>query len=122
MPRLKVYPEDSLGVPIQDIWNDIRPIHNMAAERLGYPTQKPEALLEVIVRSSSRPGDLVGDFFCGSGTTLAVAARLGRRWVGCDDNPEAIALARRRLAAILPEEHFTVERSSDCQSVPTSSS
>ncbi len=110
------------GKVMDDVWRIPIIPQNDKRERLGYPTQKPEALLEVIVRSSSRPGDLVGDFFCGSGTTLAVAARLGRRWVGCDDNPEAIALARRRLAAILPEEHFTVERSSDCQSVPTSSS
>ena len=110
------------GKVMDDVWRIPIIPQNDKRERLGYPTQKPEALLEVIVRSSSRPGDLVGDFFCGSGTTLAVAARLGRRWVGCDDNPEAIALARRRLAAILPEEDFTVERSSDCQSVPTSSS
>jgi site-specific DNA-methyltransferase (adenine-specific) len=79
-----------------DYW-DVPAINNMAAERLGYPTQKPEALLELIIASSSRPGDLVLDPCCGSGTTLAVARRLGRRWAGIDSAPAAIAICRRRL-------------------------
>jgi hypothetical protein len=71
-------------------------------ERTGYPTQKPEALLERIIRASSNPGDVVADFFCGSGTTAAVAARLGRQWLACDNTPLAIATTYRRL--LLEEE------------------
>lgn len=81
-----------------DYW-DIPAVNNMANERLGYPTQKPEALLRRIVGSSSRPGDVVLDPFAGSGTALVVAHRLGRRWVGIDASPAAVALARRRLEA-----------------------
>jgi len=69
----------------------------MAKERLGYPTQKPEALLERIIKASSNPGDVVLDPFCGSGTTLAVAQKLGREWIGIDMNPDAIELVRQRL-------------------------
>jgi len=69
-------------------------------ERTGYPTQKPEALLERIVRASSSPGDLVADFFCGSGTTLAVAKRMGRTWLGCDASAEAVEIADRRLKCV----------------------
>ena len=76
-------------------------IENQASKaRTGYPTQKPEALLEKIVLASTNPGDLVGDFCCGSGTTLAVAERLGRRWIGCDEGVEAIELSRSRLATM----------------------
>ncbi|MBI5831298.1 MAG: hypothetical protein HZB16_03190 [Armatimonadetes bacterium] len=81
-----------------DVWA-IPSINNQAHERTGYPTQKPEPLLERIIASCSRPGDLVADLFCGSGTTLAVAGRLGRRWLGCDAGPVAIATCRRRLSA-----------------------
>ncbi len=71
-------------------------------ERTGYPTQKPERLLERIIRASSHPGDLVADFFAGSGTTGVAAARLGRRYLLVDDNPEAVRIARRRLRGISP--------------------
>ncbi len=84
-----------------DYW-DIPAINNMASERLGYPTQKPEALLERIIRSSSRPGDVVLDPFAGSGTTQAVADRLGRRWIGIDISEAAVELARRRLKGANP--------------------
>lgn len=97
MPRLKQYPEDLPGVPLQDVWTDLRPLHNLAAERLGYPTQKPEALLERIIRSSTKPGDVVLDPFCGCGTTIAAAQRLGRQWVGIDITHLAIGLIRHRL-------------------------
>lgn len=97
MPRLKQYPDDSPGVPLQDVWTDIRPIHNLGAERLGYPTQKPEALLERIVQASSNPGDVVLDPFCGCGTTIAVAQRLGRPWLGIDITHLATALIKVRL-------------------------
>lgn len=79
-----------------DHW-DIPSLNNMAKERLGYPTQKPEALLERIITSSSPKGGVVADFFCGSGTTLAVAERTGRHWVGCDLSRDAIEMTRSRL-------------------------
>lgn len=81
-----------------DSW-DIPAINNMAAERLGYPTQKPEALLELVINSSSRPTDLVLDPFCGCGTTLAVAHKLGRPWIGIDVSPTAVELVRKRVKA-----------------------
>jgi DNA modification methylase len=83
---------------VPDHW-DIPSLNNMARERVGYPTQKPEALLERIVESSCPPGGLVADFFCGSGTTLVVAARSGRRAFGCDVSEDAVTLTRARLAA-----------------------
>jgi DNA modification methylase len=78
---------------------DIPSINNMAAERVGYPTQKPIALLELLVGACCPPGGTVLDPCCGSGTALVAAARLGRRWRGCDDNPEAVRIAHARLAA-----------------------
>ena len=80
-------------------WWEIPAINNMAHERTGYPTQKPEALLERIVTSSCPEGGLVADFFCGSGTTLVVAERTGRRWIGCDVSEEAIETTTARLAS-----------------------
>lgn len=97
MPRLKQYPEELPGVPLQDVWTDIPPMHNLAAERLGYPTQKPEALLERIIQASSLPGDVVLDPFCGCGTAIAVAERLKRQWIGIDITHLAVALMRYRL-------------------------
>jgi DNA modification methylase len=97
MPRLKQYPEDLPGVPLQDVFTDIRPMHNLSPERLGYQTQKPEALLERLVGASSKDGDLVLDPFCGCGTTIAVAEKLKRRWIGIDITHLAINLIRRRL-------------------------
>lgn len=82
-----------------DCW-DIPSINNMADERTGYPTQKPEALLERVVRAHSQPGDLVADFFCGSGTTMVAAEKLGRRWIGCDLGRWAINVTRKRLLGI----------------------
>ena len=81
---------------VDDVW-DIPSINNMAKERTGYPTQKPEKLLERIIKASSSEGDVVADFFCGSGTTLVVAQRLNRRWIGIDISPAAIKLAEERL-------------------------
>ncbi|MEM6742390.1 MAG: DNA methyltransferase [Pseudomonadota bacterium] len=96
-PRGKRYLEDAPGVPSQSVWDDLRPIHNMSAERLGYPTQKPVALLERIVSASSNPGDVVLDPFCGCGTTVHAAEKLGRRWIGIDVTHLAIGLIQRRL-------------------------
>jgi DNA modification methylase len=84
---------------IDNIWDDIPGLGVTPGEDLGYPTQKTEALLERIVRMATNPGDLVLDCFMGSGTTLAVAQRLGRRWIGCDNNPGALHTTRRRLQA-----------------------
>ena len=78
-------------------WWEIDMLNSNSGERLGFETQKPEALLERIIKSSSNPGDLVADFFCGSGTTLAVAERFGRRWIGCDLSRWAIQICRKRL-------------------------
>ena len=97
MPRLKQYADELPGVPLQDVWTDIPPIHNLAVERLGYPTQKPVALLERIVAASSNPGDVVLDPFCGCGTTIAAAQKLGRTWLGIDITHLAIALQKYRL-------------------------
>jgi len=97
MPRLKQFPEDLPGVPLQDVIADIRPLHNLAAERLGYPTQKPEALLERMIKVSSNEGDLVLDAYCGCGTTIAVAQRLKRRWIGMDITFQSISLVLKRL-------------------------
>lgn len=89
---------ESPGAPMSDVW-DIGIIAPISHERLGYPTQKPEQLLERIVQAASKPGDLVADFFCGSGTTLAVAQRLGRRWLGCDRGRIAQHVTRKRMLA-----------------------
>ena len=78
-PRRKVYLDKSDGVPLQDIWLDVRDAHNQNSHITGYPTEKPAELLRRIVQSSSNPGDLVLDCFAGSGTTLAVASELGRQ-------------------------------------------
>jgi site-specific DNA-methyltransferase (adenine-specific) len=97
MPRLKLYPEDLPGTPMQDIWTDIKAMHNLSGERLGYPTQKPVALLERIIQASSNPGDVVLDPFCGCGTAIAAAQKLGRRWIGIDITHLSVALQKYRL-------------------------
>ncbi len=95
----KIYLKDSKGSQIGTIWNDISHIHSKNNE-IDYPTRKPEKLLERIILSSSNPGDLVGDFFCGSGTTLKIAKKLGRRYIGCDNNPKAIEITKKRLNSV----------------------
>ena len=97
VPRLKVYLDEHLGMPAHDVWTDILPLRSWHKERLGYPTQKPEALLERIIKASSNEGDVVLDPFCGCGTAIAVAERLGRRWVGIDITHLAISLMKSRL-------------------------
>lgn len=96
-PYRKLRPEDDLGEPIGNFWGDIPPINPQAFEKLGYPTQKPEALMERIIKASSNEGDLVADFFCGCGTTIAAAQKLGRRWIGSDISHLAIKLISKRL-------------------------
>lgn len=97
MPRLKHYLDEMPGVPLGGFWDDIPPINSQAQERLGYPTQKPVALLERIVSASSNPGDVVLDPFCGCGTTVHAAQKLGRAWIGIDVTHLAISLIERRL-------------------------
>lgn len=97
IPSYKQYLDETKGTPIQDVWTDIPPLMGISKERMGYQTQKPEALLERIIKASSNEGDLVLDPFCGCGTTIAVAERLKRRWIGIDITYLAINLIRRRL-------------------------
>jgi site-specific DNA-methyltransferase (adenine-specific) len=97
VPRYKRYLDEVQGIAIGDTWDDISPINSMAQERLGYPTQKPETLLERIVQASSNPGDLVLDPFCGCGTAIAVAQKLNRSWIGIDITHLSIALLKYRL-------------------------
>ena len=95
--RRKRYLDEMPGRPVQALWEDIPPINSQARERLGYPTQKPEALLERIINASSNEGDVVLDPFCGCGTAVAVAERLNRRWIGIDVTHLAISLMKHRL-------------------------
>lgn len=104
VPALKRYLDEQEGTPVGDVWTDIKPVQSQAAERLGYPTQKPEALLERILSASSNEGDIVLDPFCGCGTTIAVAERLHRRWIGIDVTHLAITLMVRRLIDTFGEE------------------
>lgn len=97
VPRFKRYLDEQRGKPIGDVWTDIPPLNARAKERLGYPTQKPEALLDRIINASSDEGALVLDPFCGCGTTVAAAERLKRRWVGIDITHLAIGLIKKRL-------------------------
>jgi hypothetical protein len=96
-PYLKRYLHEQKGAPIKTNITDIPPIGAVAAERLGYPTQKPQALLERIIEASSSPGDVVLDPFCGCGTTIHAAQKLGRQWIGIDVTYLAINLIKRRL-------------------------
>ncbi|HCM68273.1 MAG TPA: restriction endonuclease subunit M [Candidatus Kerfeldbacteria bacterium] len=96
-PRRKIYLEDSNGIPVQDIWMDMRDAHNQNIHVTGYPTEKNPDLLARIIEASSNPGDIVLDCFAGSGTTLSVAALNGRRWIGVDKSDEAIKTILKRL-------------------------
>jgi DNA modification methylase len=100
VPRLKKYESEHEGVPVPDLWTDISKIHNQSAELTGYATQKPEALLERIIKASSNEGDIVMDIFSGSGTTEAVAEKLGRKWIGADLGKFAIHTTRKRLIGV----------------------
>jgi adenine-specific DNA-methyltransferase len=99
-PNRRVFLDEYKGQPIENLWTDIYVINPMAEERVDYSTQKPEALLERIIKTSSNEGDLVADFFCGSGTTGAVAERLGRRWIMSDLGRFAIHTSRKRLIEV----------------------
>jgi hypothetical protein len=106
VPAEKRYLDEMPGVPLQNDWSDIRPASGN--ESLGYPTQKPRALLERIIRASSNEGDLVLDPFCGCGTTIHAAQKLGRAWIGIDITHLAISLIERRLKDAFPGIAFEV--------------
>ncbi len=108
VPQYKRFLDEMKGQPVQNLWTDIDPINSQAAERLGYPTQKPLALLERIIQASSNPGDVVLDPFCGCGTTVAAAQKLGRRWIGIDVTHLSIALQKYRLREMFPDAEFDV--------------
>lgn len=97
-PRRKVYLDESAGVPVQDIWMEFRDAHNQNVKITGFPTEKNPDLLRRIIEASTNPGDLVLDCFSGSGTTLAMASQLGRRWIGVDNSELAIATTLDRFA------------------------
>lgn len=102
-PSYKQYLHESKGVQVEDIWTDINLPNPMAIERTGYPTQKPETLLERIIKTASDPGDIVCDFFVGSGTTAAVAEKLGRKWICSDLGKFSIHTSRKRLIGVQRE-------------------
>jgi DNA modification methylase len=99
-PQLKRYLDEMSGNLMTDVWTDISPINSQARERMGYPTQKPEPLLERIISASSNPQDIVLDPFAGCGTTLVAAQKLQRRWVGIDISPTAVNLMKLRMAKV----------------------
>jgi DNA modification methylase len=99
----KVYLHELEGQPMTDLWTDIKPLSAQHAERADYPTQKPETLLERIIKTSSDEGDIVVDVFCGSGTTLAVAEKLNRKWIGSDLGKFAIHTTRKRIIGVQRE-------------------
>jgi adenine-specific DNA-methyltransferase len=107
--RLKMYLDESPGVPVQDLWTDVKKLEASSLERVGYDTQKPEALLDRILKASSNEGNLVLDCFCGSGTTAAVAEKLNRRWIACDLGRFAIHTTRKRLLGIPGVKPFVVQ-------------
>ncbi|MBF9046667.1 site-specific DNA-methyltransferase [Rhodobacterales bacterium LSUCC0031] len=107
VPRLKRYLDEQEGVPISTIWTDVPFLSGQAQERLGYPTQKPVALLERILSASSNLGDVVLDPFCGCGTTVHAAEKLGRKWIGIDVTHLAIGLIEKRLRDAFPDVQFT---------------
>ncbi len=104
--------KESPGASLDDVWN-IPIIAPVSKERLGYPTQKPEKLLERIIRASSNEGDIVADFFCGCGTTLAVAQQLRRRWIGCDISPRALSVVKERLTKLGVEDIVEIKYPTD---------
>ena len=99
-PRYKIYADEYAGYPLGDMWFDINYLSAGDNQRLGYPTQKPEALIERIIKASSNEGDLIADFFCGSGTTAAVAEKLGRKWICTDLGKFAIHTTRKRMLGV----------------------
>ncbi len=108
-PRYKVFKDEMEGTAVGSVWTDIFPVNPASVERLGYDTQKPETLLERIIKASSNENDLVLDCFCGSGTTAAVAEKLNRRWISCDLGRFGIHTTRKRLLGIEGIKPFVVQ-------------
>jgi DNA modification methylase len=106
--RIKRYLDETKGTVLQTLWDDIYPINSQAKERLGYQTQKPETLLERIIKASSNEGDIVLDPFCGCGTAVVAAQKLNRKWIGIDITHLAIGLMKWRLKNLTPPAQFTV--------------
>lgn len=109
VPQLKRYLDEQRGVALSDVWTDIAPLNSQAQERLGYPTQKPLALLERIIAASSNEGDVVLDPFCGCGTAVHAAHKLGRQWIGIDLTHLAIGLIEKRMTQAFPGIAFEVK-------------
>jgi adenine specific DNA methylase Mod len=107
--RLKMYFDESPGVPVQDLWTDVKKLEASSLERVNYDTQKPETLLERIIKASSNENDIILDVFVGSGTTAAVAERLSRRWIACDLGRFAVHTTRKRMLGIRGVKPFTVQ-------------
>ncbi|TFH00307.1 MAG: site-specific DNA-methyltransferase, partial [Candidatus Thorarchaeota archaeon] len=103
----KQYIKDSPGLLVSDLWHDIAPVQGASQENTGFLTQKPEALLDRIIKSSTEEGDLVGDFFAGSGTTAIVAEDLNRRWILCDESESSLDVIRKRIDGL--EKHVVYE-------------
>lgn len=115
-PRKKQYLDESIGKMVDDTWVDIPPVNSQALEDTGFPTQKPEELLDRIISAFTNPSGIVLDCFLGSGTTAAVAQRLGRRWIGADINKGAIQTTIKRLQSVIQEQAETAK--SKAQSLP----
>ena len=107
-PLRKIYLDKVAQPPVANLWDDIPPVQAQAQERMGYPTQKPEALLERIIKASSKEGDIVLDPFCGCGTALVAAEKLKRKWIGIDITHLAIGLMKWRLNNLSPPAKFSV--------------
>ena len=120
-PRLKRYLNEQKGAVIANIWSDIQPISAHAKERVGYPTQKPLALLERIIKASTNDGDTILDPFCVCATACVAADRLGRKWMGIDISPKAVELVNMRLQQAMGDlfHHGYVTARTDIPSGPT---
>jgi DNA modification methylase len=108
VPQRKLYLDEGKGVPVQSLWDDLPALHSQSSERLGYPTQKPLALLERIIMASSNEGSVVLDPFCGCGTAVHAAQKLNRQWIGIDITHLAISLIEKRLKDAFPKISFEV--------------
>lgn len=117
-PYIKYYLDERPGVAVMSFWGDVKPMSPTSKERLGYPTQKPEALLERIIKASSNEGDTVLDAYCGCGTTVAVAQHLKRRWIGIDITYQSISLILKRLQDRYPDEWPAIEANLKLDGVP----
>lgn len=118
VPRVKRYLDEQRGKPVSDVWIDIPPVNSQAAERLGYPTQKPLALLERLISLTTEPDDIVLDPFCGCGTTVDAAQRLGRKWIGIDITYFAIDLIVKRLKDVYKDQQPPIEETFEVTGIP----